>query len=116
VSERLTYPPPTPQADRLLLAGRDGLMEGPGRAIGTEFAGGSEQEISAQIPTGEVRRAIASAAAAYRVAGLGEPEALTIAQRAAASRMELIWRRAQDGVPLSPNWAISSSGGIVAAW
>jgi hypothetical protein len=36
------------------------LWKGLDRAIGTEFADGSEQEISSQIPMGEVRRAIAS--------------------------------------------------------
>jgi hypothetical protein len=100
VSERLTYPPPpTPQADRLLWQAAMDLWKGLNRAIGTEFAGGNEQEISAQIPTGEVRRAIASAAAAYRATGW---DASTMAQRAAASRMELISRCAHDGVPLCP--------------
>jgi hypothetical protein len=82
VSERLTCPaPPAPLADRLRQAAL-ALWEGLDAAIDTEFAGGDEQQISARIPAGEVRRAIASAAAAYRVSGMGEPEA---GSRASAS-------------------------------
>jgi hypothetical protein len=101
--ERLTYPaPPTPQADRLLWQAALALWNGLDAAIDTECAGGDEQQISARIPTAEVRRAIASTAAAYRVSGMGEAEAFTTAQRAATSRMELISRRAHDGAPLCP--------------
>lgn len=72
MSERLTYPaPPTSQADRLLWRAAMDLWKGLDAAVGTEFAGGGEREISARIPTGEVRRVIASARRTAVAAGDG---------------------------------------------
>jgi hypothetical protein len=101
--ERLDYPtPPTPEADRMLWRCAMAMWKGLDRAIDTDLAGGSKVQIEGRFRTGEIRRALASGAAAYRASGMSETEALMTAQRAAASRMELISRRAVAYVSLCP--------------
>lgn len=78
------------------------MWKGLDRAIDTDLAGGSKTEIEGRFPAGEIRWALASGAAAYRASGMSETKALMTAQRAAASRMELISWRARAGASLCP--------------